>query len=311
MTEFVPPLHWTSARPRVGLYLLVMCCWLCLLGLPACKQTEPPTERPTPVVAPLGQDLVVGGLSCAFWKPEKLDRTPVVVFSHGFGGGRNQSCALMQGLAKAGYLVIAPDYSDSQRLRKSPQPEQPFDAPERWTSGTFAHRNRDLRLLLKLAPKEKLFQGADFSNIALAGHSLGGYTSLASVGGWKEWDLKSRSIKCVLAWSPFLRPMLDNKGLAQISVPVMLQGGTRDTGMSPFLGSPDGAMSVLRCPSYYIELEEADHVAWCDQTHRYDDLILHYSVGFLNRYLKGSSTTDLEGSLEGVTHLEASRTNLP
>jgi predicted dienelactone hydrolase len=53
----------------------------------------------------------------------------------------------------------------------------------------------------------------EWSRVALAGHSLGGYTVLGLAGGWASWKLPS--IKAVLAMSPYCDPFLQKKRAAR------------------------------------------------------------------------------------------------
>lgn len=55
----------------------------------------------------------VVGLDVAVWQPEGPGPFPLVVFSHGFHGRNTQSEFLMHALAKAGYLVVAPNHRDA------------------------------------------------------------------------------------------------------------------------------------------------------------------------------------------------------
>jgi len=55
----------------------------------------------------------VVGLDVAVWQPQGPGPFPLVVFSHGFHGRNTQSEFLMHALAKAGYLVVAPNHRDA------------------------------------------------------------------------------------------------------------------------------------------------------------------------------------------------------
>src|SRR5271154_6050647 len=60
--------------------------------------------------------LRVAGRDVALWKPGTAAPAagyPLVVFSHGYGGCNTQSVFLMEALAKAGYLVLAPNHADA------------------------------------------------------------------------------------------------------------------------------------------------------------------------------------------------------
>lgn len=60
----------------------------------------------------------LAGRDVALWKPSgPAPETgyPIIVFSHGFGGCNTQSTFLMEALAQAGYLVLAPNHKDARR----------------------------------------------------------------------------------------------------------------------------------------------------------------------------------------------------
>ncbi len=99
---------------------------------------------------------------------------PLVVFSHGNGGLAEQSFFLTEFLASHGFIVVAPDHTGNT-FRDSSQPV--------WR--LFELRPQDISAVLDHAdglPADHLLAGRLGPERALAGHSFGGYTSLA-VGG--------------------------------------------------------------------------------------------------------------------------------
>ena len=61
-----------------------------------------------------GKTLQLAGLQCSVWQPASPGGpVPLVIFSHGFHGNRNQSTFLTASLARAGYLVLAPNHKDA------------------------------------------------------------------------------------------------------------------------------------------------------------------------------------------------------
>lgn len=62
----------------------------------------------------------IAGLDVAVWLPPHTPApSPLVVFSHGFHGRNTQSEFIMQSLAEAGYLVIAPNRKDASKIGKA------------------------------------------------------------------------------------------------------------------------------------------------------------------------------------------------
>jgi len=243
----------------------------------------------------------VAGRDVAVWKPAgpaPAAGFPMVIFSHGFTGCNTQSAFLMEALAQAGYLMVAPNHADAHcgsALRNGAggwRPEEPFQRTGAWSEATYRDRRADIAAVLDGVLSAKSFQGVpvDAGRVGIAGHSLGGYTALAMAGAWASW--KDPRIKAVLALSPFNSPFVANGELGQMNVPVLYQGGTLDLGISPTVRRPDGAYDRSSAPKYYVEFRGAGHLAWTDLNPRFHGIIDRYSVAFFNRYLKESSGGD-------------------
>jgi predicted dienelactone hydrolase len=254
----------------------------------------------------------LAGRDVALWKPSgPAPETgyPIIVFSHGFGGCNTQSTFLMEALAHAGYLVLAPNHKDARcrnaqqgeeqwypgkrlRRRRSRRPQQPFRKYEKWTDATYKDRAADIRAVLDAVLRGSSFQGLaiDRSRIGIAGHSLGGYTALGLAGAWPSW--KDARFKAVLALSPFSSPYISRGALGKMNVPVMYQGGTRDLGVTPTVKRASGAYDLSSPPKYLVEFDGAGHLAWTNLVKTYQPLIDAYSVAFFNHYLKGATSPD-------------------
>ena len=250
-------------------------------------------------------EINIAGRRVAIWKPAGTappDGYPVILFSHGFTGCGTQSVFLTEGLAQAGYFVLAPNHPDAgcgpghegklfEKL-STMQSEQPFHNPDAWSKATYGDRRADLEAILDTILKEKSFQGVpiDSSRIGLAGHSLGGYTVLALAGAWPSW--KDRRVKAVLALSPYCAPFIMKGDLGHLDVPVMYQGGTLDIGITPSVRRPGGAYDLTSAPKYFLDLAGAGHFAWTNLDKSYQSLINDYAVAFFDRYLKGTISPD-------------------
>ncbi|MGO8786756.1 MAG: alpha/beta hydrolase family protein [Terriglobia bacterium] len=246
-------------------------------------------------------EIHIAGRQVAMWKPSGTalrDGYPVILFSHGFTGCGTQSVFLTEGLAHAGYFVLAPDHRDAacgpghegklfEKLTTL-RSEEPFHSPDVWTEATYRDRGVDLEAILDTILKERSFQGVpiDSSRVGLAGHSLGGYTVLAVAGAWPSW--KDHRIKAVLALSPYCTPFIGKGDLDHLDVPVMYQGGTRDIGITPYVRRPGGAYDLTSSPKYFVEFAGAGHFAWTNLNKSYQPIINDYAVAFFDRYLKGA-----------------------
>jgi predicted dienelactone hydrolase len=257
------------------------------------------------------EHLSIAGLRVAVWVPAQSGdaKAPVVIFSHGFHGCATQSRFLATALAKAGYLVFAPNHRDATcdggaaTLRD--RAEEPFTKADRWSDAVYRDRADDIRrLLAALEADQRWSARADWERVGLAGHSLGGYTVLGLAGAWPSWRLDS--VKAVLALSPYDQPFVAQKTLGGLAAPVMYQGGTRDLGITPSVRRPGGGYDQSPAPKYFVEFDRAGHLAWSDFPSEAHAGIVAYALAFLDRYLKGDAAAGLTRKAPGVADLRYS-----
>jgi predicted dienelactone hydrolase len=225
----------------------------------------------------------------------------VIIFSHGFHGCATQSRFLMEAIAKAGYMVFAPNHRDATctggEASWRDKAVTPFGKPGSWTEGSYRDRGEDVRKLIDAIHRDAVYGArTDLTHLGLAGHSLGGYTVLGLTGAWPGW--KMEGVKAVLALSPYSQPFVQHDTLAGLSAPVMYQGGTLDLGITPSVGRPRGSYERSPRPKYFVEFEQASHFAWTDAGRTAHELISAYAVAFLDHYVKGEAAVPL------LTHAE-------
>ncbi len=247
-------------------------------------------------------------------------RVPLVLFSHGLGGCALQSIFITEELARHGYVVVAPDHTDagcaigSEDLKLGNiRTDNAFMFPRRWTDQSEIDRMRDLREVLRLvADDPQLARIVDLSHVGAVGHSLGGYTVIGMAGGWPAW--KTPQIKAVLAVSPYVAPFTENGTLAHLRVPVMYQGAQFDWGITPSLEGRRGAYATSAAPKYFVKLKRGTHFEWTNLLCAGDanvaqcltqkpnaNLIDRYGIAFLDRYLKGKPSADLDSEAAGLS----------
>jgi predicted dienelactone hydrolase len=240
---------------------------------------------------------------------------PLLLFSHGYRGTAGQTVFLMEAFARDGYMVAAPDHADAFTEKH----EKPFDLGQffdvkSWNDGKFRDRRDDLVALLDHLleldeDQDSFLHGhVDRKAIGAAGHSLGGYTVLGTVGGWPAW--RDERIRAALLLSPYTLPF--SKTLPAVETPVMLQGGTDDWGITPFL---QAAYDPLPGPKYYLVLQDANHFEWTNFVehgktttevveHGNAKLITDYSLAFFNRHLRGAAAPLLGEKAAGLKSYE-------
>jgi predicted dienelactone hydrolase len=241
---------------------------------------------------------------------------PLIVFSHGFGGCGTQSIFLMEALARAGYIVVAPDHKDARcKVDKAQRTggliergEEPFRQPAKWSAATYKDRGDDIRRVLdELAKDTQMGPHIDWSRVGACGHSLGGYTIMGLAGGWSSW--RDDRIKAALLLSPYVAPFLTKGTLGSVRIPVMYQGGTRDFGITPTLKKKGGAYDSSNAPKFFEELEAAGHFDWtnkicfpygsvqaCNLESPMARTIDEYGIAFFDHYLKGKNEPILDRS---------------
>ena len=252
----------------------------------------------------------LANLEVAVWLPQTTSPAPLIIFSHGFHGTNVQSRFLMEAMANDGYIVVAPNHDDARSTgggggMSALRPQQSFKNPRQWTDVTYKDRHDDIVALLSaLKADDDYNRRIDWSRLALAGHSLGGYTVLGLGGAWPSWRLPG--IKAILALSPYCMPYVGHDSLKNIQVPVMYQGGTRDFGITPSLKRSGGAFQSTASPCYFVEFDRAGHFSFSNLNgnHEQEKLISHYSLAFLDKFVKGQCSARPDIKLNGVSCLE-------
>jgi predicted dienelactone hydrolase len=259
-----------------------------------------PTEtRERPLV--YAKDLV--GSAARDAKPSDCQPWPLIVFSHGFNGCAIQSVFLTESLARAGYIVAAPDHRDAGcradgeggfKLKAS---EESFFRPDRWNESTGVDRRRDLVRVVDWMTAGEFARYVDRSRIGAVGHSMGGYAVLGILGAWPAW--KDDRVRAAVLLSPYAMPFLSKDRLSKVSAPVMYQGAQGDLGITPFLKGKSGAFAQTAGPASLLELRGGNHFEWtnllclgqpsidqCLDKKANARLINSYTQAFFDQYLK-------------------------
>jgi len=228
---------------------------------------------------------------------------PLLIFSHGFLVGGDQSTFLTEALARAGYVVAALDHSDASGSPELAIP--PFLDPQAWDERTQRDRAQDLRFLVDalLARAERagdLLHGhIDPQAIGGIGHSLGGYTLLGIAGAWPSW--RDERLRAFVLLSPYAAPYLRRERL-DVKSAVMLQGGTLDF---PITQDLPQLYERLRAPRVLLVLRGENHLAWTDlgclgrtapdcAAGGNPARIVAYSRAFFDRHLRGLPAPTLD-----------------
>jgi predicted dienelactone hydrolase len=252
-----------------------------------------------------GEATRIGGVDVVVWTPPMPvpPRWPVVIFSHGMYMCPTQSTQLTSALAQAGYLVIAPRHSDSSCAASLSADFSRLGVKPSlfWTDRDYRDRAEDIRRVADALPGDPRY--ADVTapgELALVGHSLGGYTVLGLAGAWPSWRLPG--VRAVVALTPYSLPFQRSEGLRQLAVPVMYQVGALDPVFTLPLES--GGYAQTPAPKILVEIAWANHLAWTDMALGNQDAIVDYATAFLDHYVKGAPEAPaLHAALPGVASL--------
>jgi len=237
---------------------------------------------------------------------------PVVLFSHGLGGSRENNAFLGQQWAARGYVgVFLQHIGSDTSVWQGKSPAEVMGAMRQAANLTnFKLRVEDVSAVLtQLAkwndqPDQPLYHRLNLSEIGMSGHSFGAVTTQGVSGetfpfvGMKFTDPR---IKAACMFSPSAPPpaMDANRAFGSVVIPWMLMTGTDD--VSP-VGDQDPTSRLKVFPAlpaggkYQVVLLGAEHSAFGDRAlpgdaqprnpnhHR---VMLALTTAFWDAYLKG------------------------
>lgn len=171
--------------------------------------------------------------------PEKP--SPVVLFSHGLGGSRDNNPYLGNHWAKRGYVVVFIQHpgSDESVLKDSEQVQRMVALRQAASPQNLVLRAKDVPAVIDAliawnAEKDHPLQGRlDLKHIGMSGHSFGAVTTQA-VSGQMMLGGRTPFLEPRISAAVMMSPSVPARGsateaFASIKIPCLLMTGTLDT----------------------------------------------------------------------------------
>ena len=212
--------------------------------------------------------------------PVTTDRAPVVLFSHGLGGSRENNPYLGKHWSARGYVAVFLQHagSDDSVWKDIPLAQRMAAMTRAASAQNLLLRVQDVAVVLDQLTKWDTEEGhalrgrLDLTRIGMSGHSFGAQTTQAvsgqslAVGGQRFTDAR---IKAAVAFSPNAPQRGDPKtAFGSVKVPWLVMTGTKDT--SP-IGNATVESRLAVFPAlppgdkYELVLEKAEHSAFGDR----------------------------------------------
>jgi len=193
------------------------------------------------------------------------EKLPLLIYSHGSGGLNFISAFITEHLASQGFIVIAANHTGNTAIDNFvnamvSQDQNDMNRPADITAeidGVLA-RNAD--------SADPLHNKIDPDRIGLFGHSYGGYTALATVGGHSTSlgsTVPDKRIKAVIGLAPYTTRLTATE-LAAVDVPTMMLVGTKDITTPANTNAEVAYDSISGRPLVLVEMTDAAHQSFTD-----------------------------------------------
>lgn len=243
--------------------------------------------------------------------PESTKPAPVILFSHGLGGSRDNNPYLGNHWAKRGYVVIFIQHpgSDEQVWKNTPRERRMLEMRRAASGQNLILRAKDIPAVIDALAKwntEKehpLMGRLDLEHIGMAGHSFGAVTTQAVAGqGMAGGNISFREprIDAAVMMSPSKPAAGDPvRAFESVKIPCLLMTGTLDT--SPIANtSVEDRLQVYpnlkNAPAWQVVFDKAKHMSFGDRdlrgnpeaANRYHKSILALTTAFWDAELCGN-----------------------
>ncbi len=236
---------------------------------------------------------------------------PVVIVSHGLGGSRDSLSYLGRHWASHGYLAVHLQHagSDTEIWRALSQRDA-RQAIQKAAVSPQAAADRPLdvrfavdRILSAPLDVEAVSYSIDPNRIAVAGHSFGAFTALASAGvtfllpARAPLNLGDERIVASIALSPPAFRNSQQGSFTSVRIPTLHMTGTKDVGVVTELAAQERRNAydlITEAQKYLMILDGGDHAVFGGPRReprpldaRHLDLIKAITTAFLDSFVNG------------------------
>lgn len=244
--------------------------------------------------------------------PESVKPAPVVIFSHGLGGSRDNNPYLGNHWAKRGYAVVVVQHpgSDESVWKDTPAAERIGELRKAASLDAYMDRTKDIPAVIDAlttwnTEKDHPLKGRlDLEHLGMSGHSFGAQTTQAMAGqtaarGKLSFGEKRIDAAVMMSPSP---PTMGNpaEAFSSIKIPCLLMTGTLDD--SPIGNTtPEDRLKVFpnlaNAPAWQVVFDKANHMAFGERglrgesptDPRYHRAILALTTAFWDAELKSDT----------------------
>jgi predicted dienelactone hydrolase len=262
--------------------------------------------------APTTLELKAGDVPVRVYMPTASAPAPVILFSHGLGGSRENNRFLGEHWAKRGYVAVFLQHAGSDQTvwENTPRADRLAAMKDAASLESFLARVQHVGTVLDALTrwtgevKHPLQVRLDLAHVGMSGHSFGAVTTQAVSGQRFPFgkDFTDPRIKAALAMSPSVPKRGDaSRAFSNVSIPWLLMTGTADTSIIGGQGVEARLGVYPALPAgqkYELVFEGAEHSAFSDRALPGDVLprnpnhhraMLAISTAFFDSTLKGDA----------------------
>lgn len=247
---------------------------------------------------------------------------PLVIFNHGLNANYIDPLYLKESLVGQGYVVASihfndmPSISFSDYLSTTPRTDWDNRTDNLFSAVDYFFRDNYLNYLesfrinqsrlsldyvlnLNENPASPFYGLIDVNKIGMAGHSLGGLTTLALSGAHPDPAIADPRIKAIILLATPAYPFENNLG--NINIPVMVMRGDYDLMITSAEDNLWVTAEGLKPPEFFLVVSQSHHFTFSQSPYSISDpsphinhdarleVIMLYSLAFMDYYLKNDA----------------------